>query len=52
MNDGDSSRDIDEVESGEFEIEPEELGDIEAAMREALRAVESSTAEETEKGIA
>ena len=52
MNDGDSSRDIDEIESGEFEIEPEELGDIEAAMREALRAVESSSAEETEKGIA
>jgi molecular chaperone GrpE len=57
MSNGDSPRDIDAVESGEFEIEPEELGDIEAAMREALNAVESVAAEgpaeedEAEKGI-
>jgi molecular chaperone GrpE len=50
MSNGDSPRDIDEMESGEFEIEPEELGDIEAAMREALNAVESAAAEgSTEK---
>jgi molecular chaperone GrpE len=56
MSNGDSPRDIDDMESGEFEIESEELGDIEAAMREALNAVENATAEgptkkDAEKGI-
>jgi molecular chaperone GrpE len=52
MNDRESPRDIDEVESGEFEIEPEGLGDIEAAMRDALKAVESAAPEgQVEKGI-
>ena len=52
MSNGDGPRDIDEMESGEFEIESEEIGDIEAAMRDALRAVENVSAEgPEEKGI-
>ena len=38
MSDRESPRDINEMESGEFEIESEDLGDIEAAMREALNS--------------
>ena len=52
MSEPDSPHDIDEFESGEFEIEPEDLGDLEAAMRDALKAVESAAADGTvEKGI-
>ena len=52
MSEQQGPHDIDEVESDEFEIEPEELGDIEAAMQDALKAVESVAAEgQNEKGI-
>lgn len=52
MRERERPNETDEVESGEFEIEPEDLGDIEAAMREALKAVESVAPEEQdEKGI-
>lgn len=52
MSERESPHETEEVESGEFEIEPEDLGDLEAAMRDALRAVESVTPEEQdEKGI-
>jgi len=52
MSERESQREFDEVESDEFEIEPEDLGDLEAAMRDALKAVESAAAEgEVEKGI-
>lgn len=52
MSERESQRDLDEVESDEFEIEPEDLGDLEAAMRDALKAVESAAVEgQVEKGI-
>lgn len=52
MSERETPRDYEEVESGEFEIEPEDLGDLESAMRDALEAVESVTPEgHEEKGI-
>lgn len=52
MSERESQREFDEVESDEFEIEPEDLGDLEAAMRDALKAVEGAAAEgQVEKGI-
>ncbi|MGB5159911.1 MAG: nucleotide exchange factor GrpE [Thermoanaerobaculia bacterium] len=52
MSERESQREFDEVESDEFEIEPEDLGDLEAAMRDALKAVESAAGEgQVEKGI-
>ncbi len=52
MSERESQREFDEVESDEFEIESEDLGDLEAAMREALKAVESAAGEgQVEKGI-
>jgi molecular chaperone GrpE len=52
MSEQQGPHDIDEVDSDEFEIEAEELGDIEAAMQDALKAVESVAAEgHNEKGI-
>lgn len=45
MSERESPREIDEMDSGEFEIEAEEEGDIEAAMRDALKAVESVSTE-------
>ncbi len=45
MSERKSPHGVDEMESGEFELEAEDLGDIETAMQDALKAVESVTTE-------